>query len=47
MIIIINEIHSVLRHVKIAQHLVGGEYVRLVIAYNVALCNYFFALVTR
>ena len=33
----INEIHSDLRHVTIAQLLGGGVHVRLVIAYNIAL----------
>ena len=33
----INEIHSDLRHVTIAQHLEGGVHVWRVITYNVAL----------
>ena len=40
----INEIHSDLHHVMTAQHLGGGVYVWLVIAYNVALFYYCFAI---
>ena len=43
----INEIHSDLRHVTIAQHLGGGVHVRLVIAYNVALFYHCFAIFGR
>ena len=43
----INEIHSDLRHVTIAQHLGGGVHIRLVITYNVALFYYCFALFSR
>ena len=40
----INDIHSDLRNVTIAQHLGGGLHVWLVIAYNVALIYYCFAI---
>jgi len=43
----ISEIHFELRHVTFVQHLVGGVHVRLVIAYNVALFYYCFALSIR
>ena len=43
----INEIHSDSRHVTIAQHLGGGVYFRLVIAYNIALFYYCFAQSSR
>ena len=43
----INEIHSDLRHVMTAQHLGGGVRVWLVIAYNVALFYYCFAIFSR
>ena len=43
----INEIHSDLRHVTIAQHLGGGVHVQLVIAYNIALFYYCFAQSSR
>ena len=39
----INEIHSDLRYITIAQHLGGGVHDPLVIAYNVALFYYCFA----
>ena len=43
----INEIHSDLRHVTIAQYLRGGVHVWLVITYNVALFYYCFAIFSR
>ena len=43
----INEIHSDLRHVTIAQHVGGGVHVWLVIAYDVALFYYGFAIFSR
>ena len=41
---IINEIHSDLRHVTIAQYLGGGVYFWLVNMYNLSLFYYCFAL---
>ena len=43
----INEIHSNLRHVTIVQHLGGWVHVWLVIAYNVALFYYCFAVFSK
>ena len=43
----INEIHSDLRQVTIAQHLGGRVHVWLVIAYNVALFYYCFTIFSR
>ena len=43
----VNEIHSDLRHVTIAQHLGDGVHVWLVIAFNVALFYYCFAIFSR
>ena len=40
----INEIHSDWRHVTISEHLGGGVHVWLMIAYNVALFYYCFAI---
>ena len=43
----INDIHSDLRHITIAQHLGDGVHVWLVIAYSVALFNYCFAIFSK
>ena len=40
----INEIHSDLLHVKVAQYLGGGVHLWLVITYNVTLFYYCFAI---
>ena len=44
---IINKINSDLRHVTIAQHLGDGVHVWLLIAYNVALFYFCFAIFSR